>query len=232
MTNKAVIILYEQNLPAGTLAVASALRTWSAMNQFYLSGRTALALHLGHRQSKDLDFFTRDPRETLPALPKMDTMLQQFSSVQWELRTADQIQFRLNNVSVTLLAYPFPHHFPYHVWCGLAVADARDVAVQKAYTIGRRAQARDYLDIHAVLTHNVISFNDIIQIAQETYDEAFSARLFLQQLTYTKDLPDRDTALSLLTTPQSFETITEDLIRQVQTWATRRFQPPTRGPRL
>ncbi len=232
MAYKEVMTLYEQNLPAGTFAVASALGKWSAMNQFYLAGGTALALHLGQRQSRDLDFFTRDPRSTLPALPKMDTMLQQFSSVQWELRTADQIQLRLNNVSVTLLAYPFPHHFPYYTWRGLAVADARDVAIQKAYTIGRRAQTRDYLDIHAVLTHGVISFNDMVQMAQETYGEAFSSRLFLQQLTYTQDLPDRETALTLLTRPQSFETITEDLMRQVQTWATRRFQPPTRDPRL
>jgi hypothetical protein len=74
-----------------------------------------------------------------------------------------------------------------------------------------------------------------MRLAQDIYRDAFSARLFLQQLTYTQDLPDRDSALSLLVTPQSFDTITQDLTRQVQHWAGQRFRPPvppTRGPRL
>ncbi|HBQ95736.1 MAG: hypothetical protein M1294_14250 [Firmicutes bacterium] len=49
--------------------------------------------------------------------------------------------------------------------------------------------------------------------------------VFLQQLTYTLDLADCDSALSLLVTPQSFETITHDLTRLVQDWAHRRLRP-------
>ena len=67
------------------------------------------------------------------------------------------------------------------------------------------------------------------------YQKAFSPRLFLQQLTYTQDLPDCDSALSLLVTPQSFDTVIHDLDIQVKTWTQRRFQPPPpspRGPRL
>ncbi len=188
-----------------------------------------------HRQSRDLDFFTRRPLGTLPPLTGMDDILTRFGTVEWELNTPEQIQWRLDAVSVTLLAYPFPHHFDYHPWRGIAVADARDVAVQKAYTVGRRAQARDYLDLHAVLTRGLVSLDDLMRLARETYHEAFSPRLFLQQLTYTQDLPDRDSALSLLVTPQSFETITRDLTQQVQTWAAQRLRPsppPPRGPRL
>lgn len=205
------------------------------MGQFYLAGGTALALHLEHRQSRDLDFFTRSPLETLPLLPGIDDILTRFGTVEWELNTSEQIQWRLDEVSVTLLAYPFPHRFGYQPWRGLAVADARDVAVQKAYTVGRRAQARDYLDLHAVLTGGILSLDDLMRLAQDTYRDAFSARLFLQQLTYTQDLSDRDSALSLLATPQSFETITRDLTQQVQTWAAQRLRPstpPPRGPRL
>ena len=32
----------------------------SVLDNFYLSGGTALALHLGHRESEDLDFFTQN----------------------------------------------------------------------------------------------------------------------------------------------------------------------------
>ncbi len=205
------------------------------MRQFYLSGGTALALHLGHRQSRDLDFFTQNPLGRLPSLTGMKNVLSSFRTVEWELNTSEQVQWRLNDVSVTLLAYPFTHQFNYHSWRGLSVADARDVAVQKAYTVGRRAQARDYLDLHAVLTRGIVSLDDLVDMAQDTYRDAFSARLFLQQLTYTQDLPDRDSALSLLVTPQSFDAVSKDLAQHVQNWARQRFRPPappTRGPRL
>lgn len=230
-----MVALREDLLPVGTAEVASLLAQWSVMSHFYLAGGTALALHLGHRQSRDLDFFTRNPLGTLPPLAGMDDILTGFQMVEWSLNTPAHIEWRLNDVSVTLLAYPFSHHFDYHPWRGIAVADARDIAVQKAYTVGRRAQARDYLDLHAVLTRGILSLDDLMRLARETYHDAFSARLFLQQLTYTQDLADRDSALSLLETLQSLETIARDLTQQVQTWAAQRLRPstpPTRGTRL
>ena len=227
--------MHEELLPEGAIPVASILAQWPAMQQFYLAGGTGLALHLGHRQSRDLDFFTRDPRDELPSLNGQEEVLAQFGTVEREMDTTEQKQWRLDGISVTLLAYPFAHHFPYQMWRGLSVADARDIAIHKAYTVGRPAQARDYLDLHAVLTHGLLSFEELIRWAQETYQEAFSPRLFLQQLTYTQDIPDRESAVSLLVTPQSFDTVIHDLDIQVKTWTQRRFQPPppsTRGPRL
>ena len=70
-----------------------------------------------------------------------------------------------------------------------------------------------------MLTCGILSLDDLIRLAQDTYHDAFSARLFLQQLTYTEDLPDRDSALSLLVTPQPFDTIAADLAQRVQVWA-------------
>lgn len=223
--------VYENILPGNTASVASLLAKWPAMNQFYLSGGTALALHLGHRQSEDLDFFTRDPLRALPALAGLDDVLTGFDQVQWMLHTTEQIEWRLNGVSVTLLAYPFSHRFEFHSWRGLAVADARDIAVQKAYTLGRRAQVRDYLDLHAILVRKSIILDDMIRFAQDSYGDAFSARLFLQQLTYTDDLPDRDTALSRLVNPESFDTVCRDLAKEVEAWAQRRFGYSNGGPR-
>ena len=180
-------------------------------------------------------FFTCEPRVSLPLSDGQEEVLAQFGTVERIMDTTEQKEWRLDGISVTVLAYPFAHHFSYHLWRGLAVADARDIAIHKAYTVGRPAQARDYLDLHAVLTQGLLSFEELMRRAQETYQEAFSPRLFLQQLTYTQDLPDCDNALSLLVTPQSFDTVIHDLDIQVKTWTQRRFQPPPpspRGPRL
>ena len=95
------------------------------MRQFYLTGGTALPLHLGHRQSRDLAFFTRNSLGTLPPLTRIDDILSRFEKVEWELNTPEQIQWRLDAVSVKLLVYLFPHQFGYQTWQGLAVADDR-----------------------------------------------------------------------------------------------------------
>jgi len=41
-----------------TLLIAALVKSTAIPEDFYLSGGTALALHLGHRISEDLDFFT------------------------------------------------------------------------------------------------------------------------------------------------------------------------------
>lgn len=216
--------MHEAVLPTGTAKVAASLARWGALDQFYLAGGTALALHLGHRRSRDLDVFTRAPTAALPPLAGLDGMVQQFAEVQWDRRTGDPVPFWVDQVSVTLLAYPFRHRFPHRAWQGIAVADARDVAVQKARILGRpflgrRAQARDYVDMHALLTRGVVSLDELLAWGQETYRDAFSPRLFLQQLTYTEDVADVDSALTLLVDPVPFSAIAADLAHEVEVWA-------------
>jgi hypothetical protein len=53
--------VHEAILPPGAAAVAHLLSEWRAMDQVYLADGTALALHLGHRQSCDPHFLTRTP---------------------------------------------------------------------------------------------------------------------------------------------------------------------------
>jgi hypothetical protein len=205
---------------AGAVETATILASWPPMQKFYLSGGTALALQEGHRRSKDLDFFTRHPVEALPELPQLDNFLKRFTQAEWTHKSPDQIDWTLNGVSVTLLAYPFAHDFELHTWRGLSVADPKAIAVQKAYTLGRRAQARDYIDLHAIMKAGLISIDEIMHRAQHTYGNAFSPRLFLQQLTYTHDLTDKDKdeAVGLMIEPQSFTTVEQDLQRMVQDW--------------
>jgi hypothetical protein len=71
----------------------------------------------------------------------------------------------------------------------------------KAYAIGRRGAARDYVDIEAAISRGGITLADIIAAAKSRFvlegDCVFSDRLFLQQLVYTDDIHDTD----LLTSP-------------------------------
>lgn len=209
----------ESVLPTGVADVASSLSRWSHSEAFYLSGGTALSLQLGHRQSRDLDFFTRAPLQRLPQLTDLERSIGPNHSFEWVLRTPEQQEFRADGVATTLLAYPFQHRYDFCSWRGLWVADPRDIAIQKAYTIGRRAVARDYLDLHALLcVTQTISLGDLLQAAQIVYGEGFSSRLFLRQLTDDSDLIDHDDAITLLISPYSFEAIMDDLQSLVRDW--------------
>jgi len=52
---------HEEAIDAKVAQTLRALQQSSALMPFYLAGGTGLALHLGHRRSLDLDFFTSEP---------------------------------------------------------------------------------------------------------------------------------------------------------------------------
>lgn len=58
-------MLHWNTLDERTLRVLHRLRDHGILDDFYLAGGTALALHLAHRTSVDLDFFTCNPERQL-----------------------------------------------------------------------------------------------------------------------------------------------------------------------
>ena len=70
--------MFEQTLSNDTKSNLESIGRTPLASQFYLAGGTAVALHLGHRRSFDLDFFTPEHfsidriLETLKALGKVD----------------------------------------------------------------------------------------------------------------------------------------------------------------
>src|SRR3989344_7721688 len=143
------------------------------IDNFYLAGGSALALQIGHRLSEDLDFFS-DSKIKKTLLPKIEKILEGGTA-----RTA------VNN-------YPFPLLFPLLNYEGIRLANIREIACMKAYTIGRRGSFKDYVDIYFVLKEGLEKIENIIADARRKYTEAFDARLFLEQLLYLEDIQDME----------------------------------------
>jgi predicted nucleotidyltransferase component of viral defense system len=160
----------------------------SHSNGFVLGGGTALALQLGHRKSFDFDFFSHSPipqnlLETLSSLLSIHTV------------SVDNINeltfFTREEVKITFLCYAFDNAFePIESENGLVLFSAKDIAIKKAYTIGRRGEYRDYFDLYTILKKDIISLQEIISKAQQIYGSAFEEKIFLQQLVYFDDLLD------------------------------------------
>ncbi len=182
-------------------AVLTALARTRLRLRYYLAGGTGLALQIGHRRSRDLDFFTLRPTQRLETQAVARVVADTFpaSAYRVSFRSLEQIDFRVDGVKVTFLAYPFRLQaatLPIH---GVQVAAVDDIAAMKAYTLGRRAAARDYLDLFSILRVGAVSLAGLITRAERMFqlegERLFDPHLFVKQLAYTDDLQDRAAAL-------------------------------------
>lgn len=152
-----------------------------------LSGGSAIALHLAHRKSFDFDLFFEKP------LPEI-----LFDKVQ-KIFGKQLIRPVTNNSSFldVILApdihlhcsyYPYPPLYPTISTEGPPVFALNDLASNKAYTIGRRATWRDYVDIFFILKKGKVSLKTIITESKQRFAGSFGEKLFLEQLIYFEDI--------------------------------------------
>ncbi len=154
---------------------------------FYLAGGTALALQIGHRLSVDFDLFSGN---TLP-----DNLLQQVRRIFSNTPTSvtysspDQLNLLVGGIKVTFLHYPYPIVDQPVEYQGLQLASIREIAVMKAFAIGRRLAYKDYVDWYFMLKEKHVALEDILADAEKKFGGDFNGRLFLGQLVSLDDVP-------------------------------------------
>lgn len=235
----------EQVLGEAGYRVLTAFAKSELKDLFYLAGGTGLALQLEHRRSLDLDFFqeTQDGRVSLKkVLRELDRLFEGFVEV--SLRQSNEIGVEIYGTKVSFIAYPFPLLEPtfdigvkFPTLSGVRVATSREIALMKAYALGRRSSFRDYVDLYFLLRDGHITLREIIEAAEKKFvirgQTIFSARLFLEQLVYTKDLDDVEATLKLLfdcqTDVDTVRQFMEDIVRHFLSEDALRLR---RGPSL
>jgi Nucleotidyl transferase AbiEii toxin, Type IV TA system len=167
---------------------------WPALDatpdHFTLYGGTALALRIGHRQSVDFDFFSRaafDPAALARDIP----YLAGAETVQLESHT---LTCRVDRGGPVLLSFfgnlSLGEAAPREAVEGskLHVASLLDIAGTKALTVQQRAQARDYLDIDALIRHG-IDLPRVLAAGAVVYGRSFNPLITLKALSYFDDVP-------------------------------------------
>lgn len=153
-----------------------------------LAGGTALALQLGHRYSLDFDIF-------LPNLISRQffrKVVRVFGkNITTRISTNDLLLIKTaENIEVHFVYLEYKNLFPPVETNSINLADLGDIAADKAYTIGRRGQWRDYVDLFFILKEKVFTLEKIMKMAEKKYRPEFNPRLFLEQLPYFGDIPD------------------------------------------
>jgi hypothetical protein len=156
---------------------------------FTLYGGTAIALRLAHRTSVDFDFFSWSrfaPMSLMSEIPYLAAGTVVQSSADTLTITLDrggpvQLSFfgglNLGQVaSADLVAGP-----------QFKVASLIDLAGTKAAVVTQRAEVRDYLDIHCLLTQTGITLSDMLAAAAIIYGQQFNPLISLKAIAYHDD---------------------------------------------
>ena len=184
----------------------------------YLAGGTALALQIGHRQSVDFDVFTYEPM-TKSLLTRIKTELPPKELL---LNQQDQYSFSIEHgIEITFIWFEQKLLDPVVSTSSLPLASIRDISANKAYTIGRRALWRDYVDIFWVLKYGYLILPDIIDSAKRKYGIEFIETQFLEQLGYFSDVSV--VPIHYVKNSHDPEEIQKYLLFQVQTYVQAKF---------
>lgn len=153
-----------------------------------LGGGTALSLQIGHRVSYDFDIFTYEKLK--PDFWKKIKNVFGNSSEKL-LDTEDQINLLTpEGVFVTFFADDYKFLFEPVKTNSIGLLDPKDIATNKAFTLGRRPKWRDYTDLYFLFHGNYISIDKLIELSKRKFESDFSERLFLEQLVYWRDVDD------------------------------------------
>jgi hypothetical protein len=157
--------------------------------EFVLYGGTALALHLGHRHSVDFDFFGSDPL----IHRKLETevgFLAGARVIQRDINTLSVIVDRDGPVKVSFFGVPkLPRLAPPRMVAEnkLKVASLLDLAGTKASVVQVRAEAKDYVDLDALIRLGKIGLPRALAAAQMLYGPTFNPLATLKALSYYGD---------------------------------------------
>jgi predicted nucleotidyltransferase component of viral defense system len=160
----------------------------STPESFVLYGGTALALRLGHRQSEDFDFFSEEafePEDLLRQIEylKSSTVLQSSRNT---LTCRIEREGRINisffgNLDLRRVRDPEISED-----IRMRIASLEDLAGCKAAVVQKRADAKDYIDISAILESGM-PLGLILAAGKAVYGSRFMPEITLRALTSFED---------------------------------------------
>lgn len=110
----------------------------------YLAGGTALALHLGHRISVDLDFFTKeefDEKVLAQALKKLPEYKEDGTA--WKT-----VWGKIGDTKFSLFYYQYPLIKKTITFEGIQILQKEDIAAMKIHALEDRGTKRDFVDLY------------------------------------------------------------------------------------
>lgn len=151
---------------------------------FGLVGGTAVALHIGHRESIDFDLFSTKPFDNFKIKRKIAKYFKIYNVFKDE---EGQYTFSIKGVRFTFFHYPYKISYSKKLDDVIKIPDLLTLAAMKAFALGRRAKWKDYVDLYFIMK-NFFSIKEIVKRGKEMFGREFNEKIFRVQLAYFKDI--------------------------------------------
>jgi predicted nucleotidyltransferase component of viral defense system len=139
--------MYKSVLEKTTINNIGILTQQDFIKSFYLAGGTACAIHLGHRISNDLDFFSEE--DFSPFIVK--NSLQSNGHFLIDYSDSKGLIGRFNKTKISFFEYKYPLIRKTHPFINLNISSLEDVACMKIDAISSRGSKRDFVDLYFIL---------------------------------------------------------------------------------
>jgi hypothetical protein len=152
---------------------------------FVLYGGTAIALHLGHRQSVDFDFFgsqqldREELRRALPLLARTKVRQDTSNTLSVQTESGVQVSF-FGDIGLGRVGEPLRTNDGV-----LTVASIDDLFATKVKTLLQRTSAKDYQDISAMIRAGA-SLDKALAAAEVMFHPTFAPAEAVRALVYFK----------------------------------------------
>lgn len=128
------------------------------LSDYYLAGGTAVALHLGHRLSRDLVFFSATPFNGVLLKSKISELGNYEDDISRDNNT-------IGSFNGTKLSFMYfkpgltedPQHF-----AGVTIAPLKDLMAMKVSAISQRGAKRDFIDLYFIMKKLEMSITDVM----------------------------------------------------------------------
>lgn len=153
------------------------------MADFYLAGGSAVALHLGHRRSVDLDFFCPNELNT----PLLLRRLQRIGKFDLTKEAWGTLIGTLKGVRVSFFTYPYPLLRPTPKLWGVRIASLLDIGLMKLIAISQCGSRRDFIDLFFICHQSIPLPALLASLPQKFVGVNYNLPHILRSLVYFDD---------------------------------------------
>ena len=151
---------------------------------FILVGGTAIALHIGHRQSIDFDLFSYGEFNN----KKVKRKIIKYRKIDKTYRSeTGEYTLMVNGVKITFYDFPYKIKSSAHLDKKIRLPDLLTLAAMKAFALGNRGKWKDYVDLYFIIKDHY-SLDEISKKGKEVFGGEFNERIFREALSYFDDI--------------------------------------------
>ena len=200
-------MLQYQAVEPATLGLLKKLILKPYIENFCLVGGTALALHLGHRISIDIDLFTLEDFNSDELLTNLSS---DFNTIEPIIKSNNTLLVEVDSIRTDLIKFNYP--FQNIIFeNNIRLLSLEDIAPMKLDAITGRGKKKDFYDLFYLLQH--FTLPEMLDLHIQKYQHSTIFHV-IKSLTWFEDA-DSDAEPIVLDKSVTWQTVKSEIIKTV-----------------